>query len=746
MTNIKPVIRFFFLILLYATPLASQEKTTIGGKDYYLHQVKKGEGFYRLSITYGVSQKEIVDANSDLALTGLKEGAVVKVPVVKRLSENTSTSGFLYHTVEKGQTLFFISRKYEVSIDQIQQLNPETRQGLVEGAMLKIPVKNESVAGPMPAPDSRYREHVVAPGETLYKIAGQYQITLRQLSEANPSLVESALKPGARLRIPQVVPVAPPEDETFRYHVVLNGESLFALAQKYEVDERQIVLANEPTALQPLPVGQVVRIPKQTHSPAFQAPQMHVVKKKETLYGIGRQYNVSIDDLKKANPTLDWSSLKKGDEVKIPGSHGSVQNTETSHATEQKLPDEAFSTACDTYNYRQEGAPPIRVALLLPFDLAAHQSARLTPDSLKTSAMRTQANKSKAFVEFYEGALLALDTLKEQGAHILWHVYDTTSDSLNLNALLNRPEMAKMNLLIGPAYISQMKQVAQYAQEKQIPVVFPFTPYHNGLRSNPFVFQASPVDTLLQEPILNRLMKSSGKKRIILLSTGSTHAFETRVGKEIKQLAYRKNLPEGVTPDFVELRYNPRDLTELEVLLSKEKENLLIIPSVEEAKVSRMLTTLGALADRTKAPLSVFGFSEWLKFQTIEAEDLHKLNTFIYSPFGVDYHSEEVRKFSANYRKWYNAEPVAFNPYFQSITSQSRYSRYGMWGYDVTNYFVGALMTYGPQFAKCLHQYRPALIQSQFEFVPITNWGGSYNKGLVQIHFTKDFQTRVTSL
>ena len=67
---------FFFL-----PTIPAQEKIVEGGKTFYLHQVKKGEGFYRLSVIYQVAQKEIIDANPDLAFQGLKEGSIVKIPV-----------------------------------------------------------------------------------------------------------------------------------------------------------------------------------------------------------------------------------------------------------------------------------------------------------------------------------------------------------------------------------------------------------------------------------------------------------------------------------------------------------------------------------------------------------------------------------------------------------------------------------------------------------------------------------------
>ena len=751
------VYRLFVLFLscfMFLAAGAAQEKIVEGGKTFYLHKVHKGEGFYRLSVIYDVAQKEIIDANPDLALQGLKEGSLVKIPVKAPVTvqKNNPQEGFIFHTVKKGETLYAIAREYGVAVNKIIELNPGVDQQLAEGSVVKLPANS-----PKTEPSSngnhsndRFVVHTVAAGETLFRIAQQYQISLSDLLSANPVLNESALSVGEKIRIPRKVDgdLADGGDSLFLIHRVAAGETLFGISQKYGRSQVEIKLVNEDLAKGELSEGQKLRIPRQPLDLMLDKKALfltHSVSRKETLYGVGRNYNVDIEVIRLVNPNLDFASLKKGVEILIPRASwykeiakGKVGDQLVQSGV-QPDPSPAPAAPCVGID-KASSSPLINVAMLMPFDYAGYQLIKHTPDSLRSEVHRSIASRSKNFVEFYEGALIALDSLKRAGVSVNLFVYDTRRDSVNFSKLLQREELEKVNLIIGPANIDHMKTVAAFAKEKQIPVVFPFATMDGTIRSNPYVYQASPIDSLYRRAAVDAQLKFAANKRVIVLTTGGTHPFELAVINQIKQQTQNN----GSHTDVVFHRYVQREVSLIKQLVAADKETVIIIPNIEEVKVSRMLTNLGLLAERSKMAVTVLGYSDWLKFQTIEPEDLHKLNATIFSSYGADYSSETCRSFSRAYRRWFHSEPVSFNPYFQQLGSTLGYSRFGMWGYDVTFYFVGAINTYGSQFQKCLADYQPKLVQSNFRFTHLTNWGGASNTGLITIHFTRDFQTQVS--
>ena len=120
----------------------------IDGTEYYIYQVEAGEGLYTISKKFGVSQADINNANPQIH-DGIKAGQEILIPKTgKQIQPETNNSndkdGFILHTVEKKQTLFAISRKYDVSQEEIREANPQIANGLKTGDVLRIPVKRRN--------------------------------------------------------------------------------------------------------------------------------------------------------------------------------------------------------------------------------------------------------------------------------------------------------------------------------------------------------------------------------------------------------------------------------------------------------------------------------------------------------------------------------------------------------------------------------------------------------------------------
>ena len=139
-----------------AKPISkSNSKVNINGKSFFVHKVEQGQTLYGISKAYQVAVSEIELYNDSLKL-GLKAGMDLRIPIA--VSEKASriefdqTGKFILHKVEKKQTLYAITKKYNVGIDAIQKANPEIEQGLKEGMVLKIPQKEIKSIEPPVAP------------------------------------------------------------------------------------------------------------------------------------------------------------------------------------------------------------------------------------------------------------------------------------------------------------------------------------------------------------------------------------------------------------------------------------------------------------------------------------------------------------------------------------------------------------------------------------------------------------------
>lgn len=173
---------------------------TINGKVFIVHKVDAGETLYAISKRYGVTIEQIV-AQNPAADGGLEVDQILKVPYVPRTVKPIAQGK--KHVVAEKETLFSISRLYGVTVDDIKKWNNLTDNALSLGQELVI--KNQTTIQPVNAgtsPRTAKVTHTVAAKETMYSITRQYGITVEQLREWN-GLQNDELKVGQTLFVSQ---------------------------------------------------------------------------------------------------------------------------------------------------------------------------------------------------------------------------------------------------------------------------------------------------------------------------------------------------------------------------------------------------------------------------------------------------------------------------------------------------------------------------------------------------------------
>ncbi len=202
------MINVIFLSLISWTtsgaPVDSLRMETINGKQFIIHQIDEKETLYSISRRYGVAITAILEVNPT-ADGGLATGQILKVPYVARGAKaKTQPGGDRVHIVAAKETLFSISRLYEVSVDDIKAWNNLKDNSLSTGQ--QIIIKKKSTLGAetnkLPEIKSLTGVHTVAAKESLYSIARLYGITVQQLKEWN-GIEASELKIGQTLFIAQ---------------------------------------------------------------------------------------------------------------------------------------------------------------------------------------------------------------------------------------------------------------------------------------------------------------------------------------------------------------------------------------------------------------------------------------------------------------------------------------------------------------------------------------------------------------
>jgi LysM repeat protein len=177
----------------------STDKVIISGIPYYVHLVKKGETAYSISRAYGITVEELTKENPP-AVYGVNEGQALRIPIIPVVEESPSTSlpvkkqrdesKFIYHDLKPGETVYFLSKAYGVSENEIIQSNPGIDiNKLPVGSEIAVP-RREFMSDRQKFDDQekKYIYHKVLKGESLSSIAEKYGLTVRQLRKENRDL------------------------------------------------------------------------------------------------------------------------------------------------------------------------------------------------------------------------------------------------------------------------------------------------------------------------------------------------------------------------------------------------------------------------------------------------------------------------------------------------------------------------------------------------------------------------------
>ena len=557
-----------------------------------------------------------------------------------------------------------------------------------------------------------YFLHTIEKGQSLYSISSMYGVAQSDIVKLNPGSDEKIFV-GHTLRIPRTA--ANTQTETF--HTIVQGETLYRLTIKYKVSAKAICDANPGLSAENFRIGQVIRIPSaretevvttesvaETNIPPIQGPvqsrckEMHKVKRKETVYSISREYGISESELITANPELKGEDkIKKGTFLCIP--FPTAQTVTPTQPQTSPSNNELFNENKKT----AERFNTIKTAIILPFlDVSKNEAARM--------------------VEYYEGFLMAVDSLKRNGVSIDLYTYNSGPENASLNGILSRKEMKEMDIIFGPLHQQHIRPLADFAQKNDIRLVIPFTSKDNSVFRNPSIYQINTPQSYLYSEVYDHFVRQFPNANVIFIeaSTGAKDKAEFIKGlkDELKNRSIpTKSLKEDATAES------------MKAVLRNDRENIFIPTSGNNVTLIKILPQLTLLVrDNPDSTIHLFGYPEWQTYTKDHLEAFFELDTYFYSSFYTNNLLPAAINFTRNYRRWYGKD------------MDERYPKYGMLGFDTGYFFLKGLSKYGSELEKNMHRMDLVPIQTGFKFQRVNNWGGLINKKVFFVRFTKNYE------
>lgn len=625
------------------------------------------------------------------------------------------------YNVQSGEGLYAISRTFSVSVADILRHNPGAERGLQNGQKLLIPVAGENkgqVVSPsqsanvpqssqsprpfqpfqsLPADQNTTFQHTVVLGETVYGIAKMYHTTVDEIFRLNPGAREGIAE-GQVLTIPQRRVISQEKEENYRYHTILPKETLYSVSKTYSLKPEDVMRANPGLSVETFQIGKTIRIPFfESYEVILPYEEqttniIHKVSRGETLYSIAKRYNVEVQEIQRLNPMLE-GGLKSNMELLVPVKRILVEDDSRSNANEanrlltQQIPSERVNV--------------MKVGLLLPF-----------LDETRGSHLRLQ--------EYYEGFLLAVEKMKNNGANIELYVFEIGKgdDTQKLQSLLGTMEMQSLNLIIGGVSDAQIKMLSDFSRSHNMKYVVPFSQSNGEVLNNGNLFQVNPVQHMTYIKTASVFLQTFRNANIIFVQGGANDKNEFI---SLLQDDLRRN----------NVRYETLNATTtlsstILALMSRSKENVIVPTSGDSGLLRQITDELRKVQESDSGfAIRLFGYPDWQAYSNVK-EDYSLFNTYIFAPFFANEQSRDVEAFKSNFRKWYGRDLLETFP------------SYGMWGYDTALFFLTALQRYGNNFEQNIERVNVNSLQFPFHFERPNNWGGFINSGLYFINYSTD--------
>jgi LysM repeat protein len=784
---------FFLFGMMLSGNLAAQEViersskiTQIGGKEYYMHHVKQGQTLYSLSKAYNVTIEEIERLNPEVK-NGLKAGLVLGIPVrpVQVLQEEEPQPEIVVvepepepeeepkPVVEEPESEPKPEEEPETVVEEPEP-EPEPEVEIEPETIIEEP-EPEPKPEPEPEPEE---ETIVETPEPEPKPEPEIAV-----GEPEPEIVTPVyVEPEPQVEQPKIVETPAVEEHHAENHsafdgatrIVQRGEDLYDIAKEFGIDLADFKAVNPGLTNEPV-AGTRIVIPNIVNENDY---LVHTCEKNERVTSLLKRWKVDENSFRKKNISvgshvftnqvvlipiqpitdfywigIDGTEIVEVQEVPVEPQQPAQEETQVNFDFETgDIPDCVANPANASKRYR--------VALMVPLYLYDIGNISVSKDK----ASKSKKSRSLSFLQFYEGFMMAAETMEKQGMKLDLTVIDVTENVSSAESALSQIENKEWDLIVGPFFGKSFTVIEEYAKANGIAVVNPLSTRRSVIEDSPNVVKARAGDVGLVLTISNLVKNHYSNANVFIVSrekdTDTTflnqleHHLNYAVNEEVavsvdEFLQFARNESERLemgsrlvptidvegqvysTGDFQNgsadnvvlsnsvKRYSYGEIAKVKSQLSGVRDNVIIAYGDDNVFATQMLNTLTKSADRF--PITLVCAPDWQKHEKLLVDNLLKMHAIFVSDFFVDYNNDDAKRFVLRFRQKYVTEP----------------QEYAFEGYDVGCYFLNALMQYGSDdLINCLHCYQASMLHTNYRFYYKNYLNAAGNEGKENLYWS----------
>ncbi|MDR2963365.1 MAG: LysM peptidoglycan-binding domain-containing protein [Bacteroidales bacterium] len=481
------------------------------------------------------------------------------------------------------------------------------------------------------------------------------------------------------------------DGKNYYVHTVKPKETLYSIVRLYGVSARDIIIANPNADAEKLKAGQLLRIPVPENKPVevrkqYESYTQHIVEPGETLYSLARMYGVTVRDILDANSGIDTNlainqvvfipcnNCKRLSELQNPPLKSDTQaTTDSTSATEKKnAASEQQITPYSVFDANSGTKTGIaadrnmHVVLMLPLFLNKEKTDAPVSNKIEINP------DSYPFLQYYEGALLALDSLKRLGISLTFTVFDTQKDTTTVRSIVKKLNPSDIDLIIGPVFKETFSIASGFARKNSIPIVSPLSSEDLPVKNNASIIQMNTQQQYRYESMANLITQQHNVNLIIVYNSKDLEGANVLAFKRVMNLQHATAMK---TNNIVmtEVFFPQGGMAEVEKQMTAGKRNIVMVFSSNQAFVNNFVTKMYQFARRYDVQL--IGQPQWERYENVELDFLFDMQFQFAATGYIDYSRDAVKSFVQKYRDTFGSEPT----------------RFAFQGFDHVLYFVQAL-------------------------------------------------------
>lgn len=577
--------------------------------DVIYHVVQYGETKFGLSRRYGVTIEKLerenphivrlLQAGHKLKITGGRDSFPASSQVT---TPQTNYSQSINYVVLPGETLWGISKRNGLTVDELVNANQDVLTGVLRsGQTIKIPVKGEGIASATPKSGASF--YIVQPGDTKFSLSRKYSISISELEELNPHIVQM-LQAGHKL--------------------ILSSDGSSGVVQSSSEEPKPITPVEEEPVV---PVVEEPKVPTNVVAPIAETSEYKIyeIQPKETLFGLAKMAGISQEKLLGINPELG-NGVKIGMLIRVPA------NSEMAKPIANSEPAVVQGKLFNTLNKVDNK----KITFLFSVDESDFTTWVSSPKVLETNVHP----ELKRATDFYLGAQIAIDSLRRLGLKIDNQSFAAPAGSILATAKKN--ELDKQALVFYTSNDASVEKVEDYLNKNNVPLLSFYNSTSEKRASNGYIML--PGDLQLKIMMLEYVKSKNGK--IIIVGDSSRIESMEFIKSNYPQVVFAQVNKKGLV-----------DVNSIKNALDKSQKNFVVLDSDKVGLILDVTTFLMQESTNYSIQLALVEPKEGIDNENL-SEMRFAVLKMLYPSAVYNDNNASLNSFKVSYNKKYNSVPT----------------------------------------------------------------------------------------